>query len=435
MISRITRWLFLLTISLSAAGVRFWRLDRLPPGFHRDEAYEGLEAWHIFTDSSYRPVFLTGNAGVPPLNAYANAVMFGLFRWFGGEVGPIAMRMTSACFGVLGVLALYALATEMQQLDLPEARLSVAFPFFAAASLAVMRWHFHFSRIGIEPILTPLLWAGATWLLLRGWRKAEWLSFAGCGGLVAGAMYAYQAAWIIPLLITLVVVLLLIQSRQSHSRQVTFGLRRKVGIVLTLFVAVLLCAPLGWFFWQHWDLITLRPTQVSAINNIDAMRDGSLEYNLWAAVKMFSPLGAAGDDNARRNIPGASALNGWQAISFYLGLGLALWRVRWPSYAIVLSGLVGLLLPGIFSNYMPHFHRLLGASAPTALLCGIGLDWLWQWRGQTTDDGRTRQMSQPWLSVVHQLHWLSLSLLLFGGVTAVQEYFVQWAHLPDTARG
>ncbi|MBK8046251.1 MAG: hypothetical protein IPK16_03445 [Anaerolineales bacterium] len=34
----------------------------------------------ILTDSAYRPVFLTGN-GVFPLNAYANAITFGLFRF------------------------------------------------------------------------------------------------------------------------------------------------------------------------------------------------------------------------------------------------------------------------------------------------------------------------------------------------------------------
>lgn len=156
--SRTTRWLVLLAILSIAIILRFWHLASLPPGFYYGEAYEGLQGWQIFTDPAYRPIFLTGNGGVPPLNAYAQALMFGLFHLFGQETGPLTVRMTSASFGVLGVLALYGLARELQKLDAQNSRLSVAFPLFAAASLAVMRWHIHFSRIGIEPILVPFIW-------------------------------------------------------------------------------------------------------------------------------------------------------------------------------------------------------------------------------------------------------------------------------------
>jgi predicted membrane-bound mannosyltransferase len=75
-----------------AAVFRLWEIDTLPPGFHFDESFEGLEAWRILTDPTYRPIFLTGNFGVAPLNAYANAAMFALFGWLGGEAGPTAMR-------------------------------------------------------------------------------------------------------------------------------------------------------------------------------------------------------------------------------------------------------------------------------------------------------------------------------------------------------
>ncbi|MCB0203107.1 MAG: hypothetical protein KDI03_23780, partial [Anaerolineae bacterium] len=124
-----------------ATILRLWRIDTLPPGFHFDESFEGLEAWRILTDPGYRPVFLTGNFGVPPLNAYANALMFGLFQLFGGEAGPTAMRTTAAVFGVLGVVSVWALARELCALDGPMHGLSAAFPLFAAGALAVMRWH------------------------------------------------------------------------------------------------------------------------------------------------------------------------------------------------------------------------------------------------------------------------------------------------------
>src|SRR4051794_10443847 len=121
--SRTTRWIVLLAILLSAVGLRLWRITSLPPGFYLDESFEGLAAWRILTDPTYHPIFLSGNGNPLALNAYANALMFALFRWFGGEIGPVAMRVTAACFGVLGVAALYGLAYELQKLT--RARLSI----------------------------------------------------------------------------------------------------------------------------------------------------------------------------------------------------------------------------------------------------------------------------------------------------------------------
>src|SRR5690606_7069513 len=108
-------WVWLLPVLGIAALLRLWQIDQIPPGFHFDESFEGLEAWRILMDSSYRPIFLTGNFGVPPLNAYANAITFAVAGWLGGEAGPTAMRVTAALFGVLGVWAIFALGQEMRR--------------------------------------------------------------------------------------------------------------------------------------------------------------------------------------------------------------------------------------------------------------------------------------------------------------------------------
>jgi hypothetical protein len=82
--------------------------------------------------------------------------------------------------------------------------------------------------------------------------------------------------------------------------------------------------------------------------------------------------------------------------------------------------LAGLLLPGVFSEYAPHFHRILGAAAPVALLCGVGLDGVWRAWHSASRTG---------------LRWLGPSvaalLLIFGAATSAREYFVRWANLPD----
>ena len=358
--SRRVQFFGLLLILIVAAALRLWQINRIPPGFHYDEAFEGLEAWRILTDPTYRPVFLTGNFGVPPLNAYANALMFAVFGWFGGEAGPTAMRVTAACFGILGVLFVYAAAVEVRKLTVPRVRLSAAFPLFAAASLAVMRWHIHFSRIGIEPVIVPVIWGGAIWLLLRGWRTGRWPDFALCGIMLAAGIYAYQQAWITPLLMVLIASHLLISLRSSHHQTVTnlsipdrpashsfirdFITRRWLGLVIATVAAALLVAPLAWFFWQNPDLLLKRPAQLYVAGHPRHAAPTTVWHNLWVMAKMFGPFGTPGDPDPRRNIPGAPALNFWLAIPFYLGLIMAAWRIRRPAYSLAIISLVRALV-------------------------------------------------------------------------------------------
>jgi hypothetical protein len=412
--SRVARTLLLLLILAVAALLRLWQIDSIPPGFHFDESFEGVMAWRILVDPSFRPVFLTGNFGVAPLNAYANALMFGLFQFLGGEAGPTAMRVTAACFGVAGVAMVFGLAAEMRR---HEPNLPEAFPFLAAASLALMRWNIHFSRMGIEPILVPMFWAGSAWLLLRGWRKGDWLSFLGAGVLLAAAMYAYQGAWVIPLLALILVIHLAVSDRSLLAT-------RWAGLLAAGAVAVLLILPLAVFFQQNPDLLLLRPSQIAAVGQEDGAAQAGFAANIWATLRMFGP-GQTGDLDPRRNLPGEPALNLWQAVPFYLGLGLALWRIRRPVYGLMLVGLAGMLLPGVLSDYAPHFHRVLGATAPVALLTGLGLAWIWLIGSQ-----RIRSAGPiRWPALVAA--GAAILLLIMGGVTATRHYFVRWAALPD----
>lgn len=406
--------MLLLLILTVAAVLRLWQIGSIPPGFHFDESFEGLEAWRILTNPAYRPVFLMGNFGVPPLNAYANALMFGLFQAFGGEAGPTAMRVTAALFGVAGVAAVYLLAVEVRRLD---PTLPAAFPFLAAASLALMRWHIHFSRMGIEPVIVPLLWAGSAWLLLRGWRTGGWLSFLGVGALLAAAMYTYQGAWVIPLLAVPLVGHLILSDRPRLAR-------RWIGLLAAGALALLLVLPLTGFFRQNSDLLLLRPSQIAAVGQDGEPAEANLAANIWGTLRMFGP-GQTGDQDPRRNLPGLPALNLWQVVPFYLGLGLALWRIRRPAYALLVIGLAGLLFPGVLSEYVPHFHRVLGAAAPAALLIGLGLAWIWQ-RGSP----RYRQPAPAnWPALLTTS--VAILLLLLGGIVAARNYFVRWAALPD----
>lgn len=434
---------FVCLILLLAALLRFWRIDSLPPGFHLDESFEGLEAWRILNETSYRPVFLTGNFGVPPLNAYVNALMFALVQWLGGAAGPTAMRASAATIGVISVAALYFCAKELQLLLTHSSQqssrpyrwlmLSPAFPALAAASLAVMRWHLHFSRMGIEPIFVPLWWTLALGLCLRAWRTWRWHWFALCALVLAAAMYTYQGAWVIPLLMIPTAVLLLwaapLPAPSVAGTAVSFA-RRQLGkrLLFSALLAALCILPLVRFFWQQPALLLLRPTQIAVVGAGEAAVRENIWAEVWATAKMFGPLGLPGDFDPRRNLPGWPALDPWQAAAFYAGLVCCLYACtrqrQGLAYALILIGLIGLLLPGIFSEYAPHFHRILGAAAPTALLCGVGLDLLWKLAAIFSDNQRSRLH-------VRLLRGLAVLLLTMSGITTADAYFVRWASLPD----
>lgn len=414
---RTSALLLLLLVLGVALGFRVWDINTLPPGFHFDEAFEGLEAWRILTIPSYRPLFLEGNFGVPPLNAYANALIFWIGGRFGAAPGPTLMRVTAALLGVLGVLAVYGAAVELRYLD-PRRRLSPAYPLLAASTLAIMRWHIHFSRMGIEPVIVPLEWAAATWLLLRGWRTGAWGCFAGLALVLAATLYTYQGAWVIPILVALTALLLLVRGQPDTLAGT--ARRRGGGLLLTGTLALALVAPLLIYFSRHTDLLLMRPAQISVVGATASPADQSLLHNLRATITMFWPFnwpfGPTGDMDPRRNLPGAPALDLWLALPFWAGLLLATRRLRTPAWWIPLLGLAGLLSVGIISEYAPHFHRVLGAAAPAALLCGVALDWLWQQRPART----------AWAGPA-----AVVALLLITGMTTVRDYFVRWAALPD----
>ncbi|MEM7536195.1 MAG: hypothetical protein AAF639_28690 [Chloroflexota bacterium] len=428
-------------VILLAIIFRLWQIDSIPPGFHFDESFEGLEAWRILTDSSYRPIYLTGNFGVPPLNAYANAMTFALIEFlgnpFGLQVGPVAMRVTAAFLGVLGIIAVYALAWELRWVARPrgeepllpdflDPHFSILLPILAAAVLAMMRWHVHFSRMGIEPIFVPLVWAAVHWLFLHGFRTDNRLSFIGAGILLATGMYTYRGAWVIPLLMIPVGLHLLFYYG--------FTAKRIINVAITAIFAVLLFIPLGWTFWQQPSLLFLRLNQLNIIGETVSPADATILNNVWKMATMFGPSGlidVPGDIDPRRNLPGAPALNIWFAIPFYLGLLLSLWRIRRPAYAILVIGLLGLLSPNLISEYAPHFHRVLGAAAPTALLCGLGLNAVWHWQSRTI----RQELGDTGFVMGHQHTGivgvvLCLALLTLGGITSAQNYFTRWANQP-----
>jgi len=406
-----------LVVTLGAAFLRFYQLDLIPPGFHYDEAYEAVEALRVLQTPGYHPIFFPGNFGVEPLFIYLTALAFRLFG-----ASPLAMRSVSALLGTLTVPALYLLAREMRKVDPSLPRF---FPLASAAVLAGLRWHVHFSRVGIEPVLVPLAAVLFFTLLWLGVRRGGVWPWVGAGLFLGLSLYTYPAGRLLPLLFLAVPGwgLLWDGDRWRH---------RWRGLVLVALVAGLVMAPLLLLFARQPELLTLRTSQVAAAGQ----EAGSMGTNVLRTLGMFSFVG---DLNPRSNLPGQPALDPWLATLFYLGLGLSLWRWRRPAWASILIWLGVMLLPTALSEYAPHFRRAIGAAPAAAMLAGLGaaqiLEWAARRRGkgarravplQTQRHVRGRHVGLPLLAA-----WLLL-LALWGGSLGytVRDYFVRWGRDP-----
>ena len=71
----------LLLAIIVAGGLRFWQLDRLPPGLYRDEAVNGLDAIDVLTGqrAGKSPFYFETNNGREPAYMYLTALSVFLF--------------------------------------------------------------------------------------------------------------------------------------------------------------------------------------------------------------------------------------------------------------------------------------------------------------------------------------------------------------------
>lgn len=398
--------LAVLALTLGAAAFRFYRLDAVPPGFHYDEAYEAVEALRVLqSGGTYHPIFFPGNFGVEPLFIYLTALAFRL-----AGASPTAMRAVAAALGTLTVPTLYLLAREMRHADPALPRL---FPLASAAALAGLRWHVHFSRVGIEPVLVPLdaaLCFALVWRGLQGGRLWPWV---GAGFFLGLSPYTYPAG-------RLLVVLFGVVACWGLLWDGTRWRPRWRGLVAAVLVAAATTAPLLVLFLRQPELLTLRASQVA----VAGREAGSPWVSLVRTLRMFH---LEGDWDPRNNLPGLPVLDPGLAVLFTLGLILAVVRGRRPVWASLPLWLGVMLLPTALSEYAPHFRRAIGAAPAVALLAGLAAAQVVAWGARWAEAHWARL---AWFPAVGA--GLLVAVLWTGSVAcAVRDYFGRWAPDPD----
>lgn len=157
-----TIWL----IFILALAVRLLFLGQYPQGFTADEASQGYTAYSLLKTgkdewgirwpiSSFR-AFADYRAPLQTYLVIPSIALFGL--------NEFAVRLPSAIFGSLAILAIYLLVKQL----FPDRK---KLPAIAALLLAISPWHIQFSRTALEANFASFLFPMGLYFLLAGAKK------------------------------------------------------------------------------------------------------------------------------------------------------------------------------------------------------------------------------------------------------------------------
>ncbi|MBC7248919.1 MAG: glycosyltransferase family 39 protein [Anaerolineae bacterium] len=355
----------LTAILLIALVLRIYQIDTFPNGCQSDEGNNGLDALRWLRGAPYAPYAET-NEGQATLFTYIIALYFRLFG-----VGVPSMRLVSATFGALTVLAFYVLARDFYG---PRVGLVIA------ALLAASRWHITFSRIVYEAIMVPLCEVLLFYFLWRGLRDGWRRDFVLSGLSLALGLNTYTAFRVVPMGVVLYAVYWLV----AYHRRWRSTLR---GLGWTFLGAALGLVPLAVYVVQHPRIFMGRTQHISLLPEIAAAGNLSpLWINLRKVLLMFNYQGDAAPLN---NLPGAPLLDFVTGMLFILGLALALRYWRHPRFFLLLAWGITVLPATVFSvgHEAPSARRAIGLIPVVYLLVGLAVERVWRvleeaWRGR-----------------------------------------------------
>ncbi len=264
----------------------------------------------------------------------------------------LAVRLTTVCIGTATIVTTYLLTWEIFRRQLTA--------LAAAAFLAILPWHFHYSRTGLGDIVCfPFFLTIALYLFLRAMRQ-EKPPFAAA---VAFGLtfYTYRAAWVIVPPLLVVLVLLYHRELLAHWREALYC----AGIILVLLL------PIG----RH--LLSSSSDRTSEAWIFDLHNGHSILHNFWEFYKSHfteSYLFSKADNGpiTRHYLPGHGVLYYFMAPLIVAGIGSLLVKPN-QRYALMLALLILFPLAAAVSTDSPHSSRAFLGSVVFASLAAAGV--------------------------------------------------------------
>ena len=341
--------LLLLALLVLALLLRVVRTGEIPPALTGDEASAGLAAVGILEgrlDNPFTVSWYSFPALYFSIPAASIAVVGRSFE---------ALRIPSAIAGALTVAGLYLLARSMWG-----RRTAV----LSAALLAVLHFHVHFSRIGLNNIWDGLLAVLTLGLFWRGWATGRRAFFVAAGVALGASQYFYASGRLLPAILIAWLALLVVFDRALPRS-------RLPDLVAMAVVALVVLLPLGIFFFHHPDEFAAPMNRVKILGPWleDTVRTtGDPAWRVLLRNFRDAASGFSFGELQHWYRPGTPILLPPSALLFHAGLVLALIRIRDSRPRLVLLWLAGVLAAGGLSESAPASQRyVLGAPAAVLL--------------------------------------------------------------------
>lgn len=400
---RVWFWLGLLT--LLGAGLRFYRLNELPPGLFGDEALASLHARNLLTSPHFPIYFAQVDGGFHPAIIYLTL----LTRWVTNN-HIYAIRLGVAAVGAGTLPLIFFALRSIFQLDEARAARANALGLMGAFIYTSAFPDILIQRLGFEVMFPAPAGALAVWGLARALKSQRRRDYLLAGAALGLALYTYYSARLLPVAVVVAVAWAAWLARAWRPHL--------IGLALLTLSACLVFAPLGWFFIQHPNTFFARALTVSTETRSTSGLNLLLKLleNVGRTLAGLSVNGY-GDVIPRHNLPGRAAFDAWLSALLWLGVARLALTLRRASTAVLAAWAGAMLLPVALTltGQSPHFTRLQGAMPALAGVAALGGGWLF--------DVLARQRRSIAVGVL--AFGLSLSALV-----SAYDYFVRWAADP-----
>ncbi len=225
-----------LTIIVISVFFRFYKIDQIPIGLHRDETAFAYDAMKIMkgentlgTGTSL-PIYVRSVADNPALNVYALTAWFKIFG-----VGVTEARTAMGFLGVLGVIALYFLLRLIG---------GIQTAIIGAFLYSYFYYNVVFNRIMFHAGIASLYLIICLYFFFRLFKYMAWSDFILFGITLGLTQHTYYASRAIPVIFGIILIYLLI-IRKSY---ITKNIKK---LTVSVLIAFLIFAPLGLYFIQY----------------------------------------------------------------------------------------------------------------------------------------------------------------------------------------
>lgn len=259
----------LLFIFIVASFFRLWRLGEVPISPDWDEVSLGYNAYSILHTGrdefgKFLPFVLRSfNDYKPALYAYLTIPSIAIF-----DLNVFAVRLPSAFFGILTVIATYFLVEELfkgSKLKLKICEFEFGIPEITTLLLAISPWHLQFSRVAFESNVGLAFNIFGVLFFLKGLKSPKLLLISSF--FMGLNLYTYQSEKVFTPLLLLVLLI--------SFRKRLFSLSRRY-LFYSVILGVVISLPMAFFIMTNKEAL-VRAQGVSIFSNRTELLSNSIQ--------------------------------------------------------------------------------------------------------------------------------------------------------------